>query len=112
MDQAQTPSDPNNLTELEQKHWPQIAAIHPKENIKFAVKVSVGKVLHPMTEEHQIIYIEAFYGNKPVGKKFLKPGDLPEATFDVTGKAGEIFRVFEFCNLHGLWKNEVEIKFN
>jgi len=109
--EAQKPLDSNNLTELEQKHWPVIEPIHPKENVKFAVKVTVGKVLHPMTEEHQIIYIEAFYGNRPVGKIFLKPGDEPKATFDVVGKAGEIFKVFEFCNLHGLWQNELEIKF-
>lgn len=107
--EAQTPKNPDNLNELEQKHWPQIEAIRPRENIKFAVKVKVGKIQHPMTAEHQIVYIEAFYGHKPVGKKFLKPGDLPEATFEVVGKAGEIFKVFEFCNLHGLWKNEEKI---
>ena len=107
--EAQKPLDPNNLTELEQKHWPEIEPIHPKENVKFAVKVKVGVVSHPMTAEHQIIYIEAFYGNRPVGKIFLKPGDEPKATFDVTGIADEVFKVFEFCNLHGLWVNEKTI---
>ena len=104
--EAQIPQDSNNLTELEQKHWPQIEAISPREGVRFAVKVRVGVVSHPMTAEHQIVYIEAFYGNKPIGKKFLKPGDVPEAVFEVMGKADVVFRVFDFCNLHGLWKNE------
>lgn len=104
--EAQTPADPNNLSELEQKHWPQIEAIKPREDIKFAVKVKVGQVPHVMSQEHQIVFIEAFYGNKPIGKKFLAPTDLPEATFEVMGKSGAAFRVFEFCNLHGLWVNE------
>ncbi len=111
MNQAQEPLDPQNLTEAEQKHWPQIQAIHPRENIKFAVQVVVGKLEHPMTEEHQIIFIEAFYGNRPVGKKFLKPGDKSAATFEVVGREGLQFRADAFCNLHGLWQNELEIKF-
>jgi superoxide reductase len=106
MEQAQQPLDPKNLNDLEQKHWPQIEPIHPKENVKFAIKVKVGVVPHVMTEEHQIVFIEAFYGSKPVGKKFLKPGDLPEATFEVVGQAGQVFKANEFCNLHGLWQNE------
>ncbi|MBM2820318.1 MAG: Superoxide reductase [Candidatus Berkelbacteria bacterium] len=103
------PKDQNNLTELEQKHWPQIEAIHPKIGTKFAIRVKVGQIPHPMTEEHQIIYIEAFYGSRPLGKIFLKPGDTSEAVFTIDAQKSEKVKVFSFCNLHGLWGNEVEI---
>lgn len=107
--EAQIPQDPKNLNELEQKHWPQIEAIRPQIGKKFAVIVKVGVVIHVMTDEHQIVYIECFYGNTPVGKKFLKPGDAPQAEFTIDAKDAQKIRVQEFCNLHGLWENEVSV---
>lgn len=109
--EPQKPKDTNNLSELEQKHWPQIEAVNPKTGTKFVVKVKIGVIPHPMTEEHQIVFIEVFYGNQPVGKKFLKPGDEPEAEFIIDAKDAQKIRAQEFCNLHGLWENEIEIKF-
>ncbi len=106
------PKDPNNLSELEQKHWPQIEAVNPRIGTKFVVKVKVGMIPHPMTEEHQIVYIEVFYGNKPVGKKFLKPGDAPEAEFTIDATDAQKIRAQEFCNLHGLWENEINVNFD
>ena len=106
---AQTPLDPNNLSELEQKHWPQIEPYKAKVGIKFSVKIKVVKVPHVMTEEHQIVFIELYYGNKPIGKKFLKPGDAPEATFEVMAAKPDKFVANEFCNLHGLWTNELPV---
>ncbi len=107
--QVQTAKDPKNLNDFEQKHWPQIEPYKPKVGLKFSVKVKVGKVPHMMIAEHQIIYIELFYGNKPIGKKFLKPGDMPEAEFEVTAAKPDKLIAYEFCNLHGLWGNELEV---
>jgi superoxide reductase len=36
-----------------------------------------------------------------VYRQFLKPGDAPEAVFNITG--GKI-SAREYCNIHGLWK--------
>lgn len=107
--EAQKPKDPNNLSELEEKHWPQIEPYRPRVGVKFSVKVKVGKVPHIMTTEHQIIFIELYYGNKPIGKKFLKPEDKPEAEFEVMAEKSDKIIAYEFCNLHGLWANELEI---
>tara|TARA_Y100000310_G_scaffold282789_1_gene304280 strand:+ start:699 stop:1058 length:360 start_codon:yes stop_codon:yes gene_type:complete len=63
-------------------------------------KVKVGSVPHPMDEDHFIEWIEAIKGNK-VPKKFLNPGDKPEAEF-----CTEIETARAYCNLHGLWKSE------
>ncbi|PJE67561.1 superoxide reductase [Candidatus Shapirobacteria bacterium CG10_big_fil_rev_8_21_14_0_10_40_9] len=119
MTNAQRPKDPDNLTELEAVHFPQIDIINQKVGQKFVFRVRVGVTPHVMTPEHLIMWIEAFYGNRPVGKVFLKPhsassgqaGDEPKAEFTVAGKAGEKIKAYEFCNLHGLWVNEVDVNF-
>ena len=66
------------------------------------VKVKVGSVEHPMTDAHRIewIAIETENGNQ---RKELKPGDKPEATFALVPR-DKVKSVYEYCNLHGLWK--------
>ena len=66
------------------------------------VKVRVGSVEHPMTDAHHIewIAIETENGNQ---RKELKPGDKPEATFALV-PLDKVKSVYEYCNLHGLWK--------
>lgn len=77
-----------------EKHVPVITKIHDGFNI------SIGKVLHPMTEEHYIEWIELIADGK-VYRKHLNPGDKPIAEFCVDAK-NVIARAY--CNLHGLWK--------
>ena len=66
------------------------------------VKVKVGSVEHPMTDTHHIewIAIETENGNQ---RKELKPGDKPKATFALVPR-DKVRNVYEYCNLHGLWK--------
>ena len=66
------------------------------------VKVKVGSVEHPMTDAHHIewIAIETENGNQ---RKELKPGDKPEATFALVPR-DKVKSVYEYCNIHGLWK--------
>ena len=66
------------------------------------VKVRVGSTAHPMAEAHHIewIAIETENGNQ---RKELKPGDEPEATFALV-PYDKVKSVYEYCNLHGLWK--------
>lgn len=66
------------------------------------VSVVVGEVEHPMTEEHYITNIFAVQGDK-VQIAYLKAGQEPKATFTVGDGA---VTIYEFCNLHGLWKAE------
>ena len=65
------------------------------------VKVKVGSIPHPMEEKHYIEWIEIIADAKYC-QKFLKPGDKPEAEFEV--KAEKI-TAREYCNIHGLWKS-------
>lgn len=69
------------------------------------VDVEVGSVAHPMLEEH---YITGIYLETSLGGHFasLKPGAEPKASFIL--KDGEqLTAVYEYCNLHGLWKLEI-----
>ncbi len=62
-------------------------------------RIYVGSTLHPMTEEHYIMWIEAITENG-ISRKYLKPGDAPEAFFP---GCCDILKAREFCNIHGLW---------
>lgn len=67
--------------------------------------VNVGSVDHPMTPEHYIQFIclvtDSSYQVHP-----LTPEDAPHADFFVG--AGETpLKVYEFCNIHGLWVKEL-----
>lgn len=78
-----------------EKHVPIIE----KSDDKFVVKI--GLIPHPMEESHYIEWIEAIFENNSY-KKFLKPGDIPEAEFKI--KIGtNIISVRAYCNIHGLW---------
>jgi len=70
------------------------------EKIQGGIKVKVGAVQHPSLEEHHIEFIEVHTENK-VYRKYLKPGETPEAEFKIEE---EVLFVREYCNLHGLWK--------
>src|SRR3989339_1015178 len=61
---------------LTEKHVPVI------EKTEKGVKVKIGSVPHPMIPEHHIEWIEILADGK-VYRKFLKPGDAPEAEFCV-----------------------------
>ncbi len=68
------------------------------------LNVVVGSVPHPMTEEHYIQWI-AIAQDSLTQHVALKPGQEPAAEFTVGD--GPI-TVYEYCNLHGLWKAEAE----
>lgn len=77
-----------------EKHVPVI------EKTETGFKVKIGEVPHPMEEKHYIEWIEATAAGK-VYKRFLKPGDVPEAEFCIDA---DRVTAREYCNIHGLWK--------
>jgi superoxide reductase len=84
----------NTVDAAKEKHVPVV------EKTAGSVKVKVGSVAHPREEKHYIEWIEIIADGKAY-RQFLKPGDSPEATFDI--EAGDV-TAREYCNLHGLWK--------
>jgi superoxide reductase len=85
----------NTTDAAKEKHVPAVT----KEGGK--VKAAVGSTLHPMLAEHHIEWIALVSGER-VEFKFLEPGQEPKAAF----AEAESGTVYEYCNLHGLWKAE------
>jgi superoxide reductase len=71
------------------------------ESAETGILVKVGAVPHPMEEKHYIEWVEILTADGHC-RKFLKPGQKPEASFKA-GKS-DVAAVREYCNIHGLWK--------
>ena len=54
---------------------------------------------------HWIEWIEIATADGKRYKKFLKPGDAPEADFCIP--VDKVVSAREYCNLHGLWKADI-----
>jgi superoxide reductase len=80
-----------------EKHVPFIE----KTTSGYMVKVG-EKQDHPMLDAHYIVWIE-LDTDKGTYRKFLKPGDKPEAEF-LVNESEIALGAREYCNLHGLWK--------
>jgi superoxide reductase len=88
----------NTVDAAKEKHVPVL------ETENSGVLVKVGAVPHPMTEEHSILWVEVINGDY-VNRKYLHPGDAPEAEFYVSKQPGLVVRAY--CNLHGLWESKI-----
>ncbi|MBS5789300.1 desulfoferrodoxin family protein [Fusobacterium sp.] len=81
-----------------EKHVPYV---EEREN---GYLVKVGKeAKHPMLEAHYIEFIELIIDGDKLYRKYLNPGDEPEAFFEIAKGKDVVAR--EYCNIHGLWKN-------
>ncbi|MBN2790651.1 MAG: desulfoferrodoxin [Candidatus Delongbacteria bacterium] len=87
----------NAVDAANEKHVPII------EKTENGILVKVGEVDHPMADEHYIEWIEVINGSYSQ-KKFLKPGEKPQAEFYVPFNDNLVAR--SYCNLHGLWKSK------
>ncbi len=81
--------------EGKEKHVPVI------ERTETGVKVKVGSVAHPMEDAHYIEWVEVIADGKSC-RRFLKPGEQPEAEFEIRA---EQVTAREYCSVHGLWKS-------
>jgi len=82
-----------------EKHLPVVEKIS-----KNKIRVKVGSVTHPMLEDHWIQWIFIENGDNYSIKTF-NPGEEPVAEFYVDFEKS--VKVYEFCNLHGLWLTEL-----
>lgn len=91
---------PNTTDAATEKHVPVVKVDGNK------VVVEIGSVPHPMIEEHYIgwVYIQTVKGGQ---RKELLPGQKPSVEFVLT-EDDKVESVYAYCNLHGLWKADVE----
>ncbi len=90
--------EPGTVEASHEKHIPVVEVEDGK------VTVTVGSVLHPMTEEHSILWIY-LKTDKGGYRKNLEHGKEPKAVFALYDE--KPVEVYAYCNLHGLWKTEV-----
>ena len=86
---------------VEASHEKHIPVVTVEGNI---VRVNVGSITHPMSEEHHIawVYLQTNRGGQ---RKCLDVTGAPEVTFALSDETP--VAVYAYCNLHGLWKAEL-----
>ena len=87
---------PNTVDASGEKHLPVVTV---EGNL---LKVNVGSADHPMIPEHFIGWV-ALETKQGYQRKELKPGQKPHVEFALS-EGDEVVAVYEYCNLHGLWK--------
>ena len=89
---------PNTVEASGEKHIP---AVTIEDDV---VTVNVGSVDHPMETVHFIewVYLKTEQGGQ---RKYMKPGQAPKVTFHLGDD--KPLAVYAYCNLHGLWKTEL-----
>jgi len=113
-----------------EKHSPVIEVIVAKKGQPVTIQVSIGKEIpHPNTTEHHINWIDLYF--QPSGEKFaVQLGKFeftahgasitgansstiysePNVTLTFkTDKSGVLY-ASSYCNIHGLWASEQELK--
>lgn len=90
---------PNTEEASVEKHLPVVTVDGDK------VHVEIGSTPHPMIEEHHIVwvYLQTDRGGQ---RKCLEVGAQPKVTFAVCDEKS--VAVYAYCNLHGLWKTDIE----
>ncbi len=94
----------NTVDAAREKHVPNV------EYEGHKVVAKVGSVRHPMTDDHSIKFI-ILETNKMAQIKYLNITDEPEAVFILNDDEKPV-AVYEYCNLHGLWKYEMNFILN
>lgn len=87
---------PNTSDGAGEKHVPVVEINGNK------VVVKVGEVDHPMIPAHYIQWVYVVTTEK-VMRKDLTSDNAPRAEF-VLDENEKVVEVYEYCNLHGLWK--------
>ena len=89
----------NSTDAAKEKHVPEVTINGDILNVQ------VGSTLHPMLENHYIEFV-VLVTDKEIRRVNFKPGDKPIAEFNISNE--KPLKVYEYCNLHGLWVKEFE----
>lgn len=111
-DAIKEPQDANNLTELEKKHIPVIHIVKKCSLIPEGcqdVHVKMGRIQHPMQQEHYIIHIDFYIDKKFISRVILTPEKLnPAAALHLKVQGGRLTAI-ALCNLHGAWMQSADL---
>ena len=89
---------PNTVEASGEKHIPAVKVS------KDVVEVNVGSVDHPMVDVHWIEWVQ-LVTDRGSYRKWQKPGEAPNVKFRLDEE--KPVAVYAYCNLHGLWKTDL-----
>ena len=89
---------PGSVDASQEKHVPAVKVSQG------TVEVNVGSVDHPMVDVHWIEWVQLLT-DKGSYRKWLNPGEAPNVKFLLGDE--KPLAVYAYCNLHGLWKTEL-----
>ena len=89
---------PGSVDASAEKHIPDVKVSDG------VVEVNVGSVDHPMVDVHWIEWVQ-LVTDKGNYRKYLNPGEAPYVRYQLSDE--KPLAVYAYCNLHGLWKNEL-----
>ena len=89
---------PGSVEASAEKHIPDVKVSDG------VVEVNVGSVDHPMVDVHWIEWVQ-LVTDKGNYRKYLNPGEAPYVRYQLSDE--KPLAVYAYCNLHGLWKNEL-----
>ena len=96
---------PNTVEASFEKHVPFVTRVFECDcegSCESMMKIQIGSEPHPMTPEHHIAFIYVEY---PTGGMLINLKDKPEAVICACHE--KPIAIYEYCNLHGLWKLEL-----
>lgn len=70
------------------------------------MEIKVGRVDHPMTEEHYIRCIVLYVDGERFVCKKMQVVNYSDAKFRLTLEKNAVIRAVAECNLHGIWEDE------
>ena len=93
---------PNTVDASAEKHVPFVSRVIECDcegQCECMLKIQIGSEPHPMTPEHHIAFI---WVETETGGIRIDLTDKPEAI--ICACNGKPTAIYEYCNLHGLWK--------
>lgn len=101
-------ADPENPTDFELKHTPEITFLDTDDNGFTQVKIHIGSkgIVHPTEANHWIDYIKIYNNEKLVVFTEYENGPIRGyAQYYIKLAKGDNLLVEAGCNLHGIWTN-------
>jgi superoxide reductase len=106
------PLNPYALSELEKKHLPHIEISEKTDKKEVVeVRVCVGRIPHPVTENHYIEWIKLYNREKLEGYIEIGPSKKPQVSFFLKNPKSIHLAAQASCNIHGVWESRYHIGF-
>ena len=109
--QEMTFVDPENPTDHEYKHTPDITFGDTDEKGNVMVKITIGQkgIIHPALAEHWVDQLDVYVNDiKKIGLEFGNGGIRAFGNFYLAINKGDTIKAVAACNIHGIWQNSVQ----